>query len=401
MTPQSMFSVVGLIALAGWLLLAASIVLRRPLWRDLIAGRILPLSLSVFYAVLIMAFWGRREGGFDSLAQVQRLFGSPWLLLAGWVHYLAFDLFVGAHIARSSADLGLPRWPLILLLPLTFLFGPLGLLGFEITKLLLRQVDGGTVASQLLHTIRCGSPLLWPSIVAMALFALVCVGLMQFDDRLIQGVSVWQKPAKFFLSLAVQFATIGWALSYLPETERRSRRLRSIIGLMLAAGWTEQAYIIFRAARAEASHFNIGDTTSVLLYGLMGLGALILTATMLEVGRRLWRQRHRGLMAEAGGLGLMLGAVLATAGGGYLSAQQGHWGGGVADDSTGIGFFSWSTSGGDLRVAHFIGLHVAQLLPLAALSGRRSVVITVAVLTTLACVATFVQAVLGIPLLRL
>jgi hypothetical protein len=222
------------------------------------------------------------------------------LLLAGWVHYLAFDLFVGAHIAKSSAELGLPRWPLILLLPLTFMFGPLGLLGFEVTKLLLRPVAGATAASQLLHTIRRGSPLLWPSIVAMALFALVCVGLMQFDGRLIHGVSVWQKPAKFFLSLAVQFATIGWALSYLPEQERQSRGLRSIIGVMLAAGWTEQAYIIFRAARAEASHFNIGDTTSVLLYGLMGLGALILTATMLEVGRRLWRQRHRGLMAEAG-----------------------------------------------------------------------------------------------------
>ena len=134
MTPEALFSAFNLIAMAGWLALAAGVVLRRPWLRDTLAGTYIPVALSAAYAILIAFFFFGTEGGFDSLANVQKLFTSPWAALAGWVHYLAFDLFMGARIARGMEEQGLPRWPLIALLPLTFMFGPAGYLAFEILK---------------------------------------------------------------------------------------------------------------------------------------------------------------------------------------------------------------------------------------------------------------------------
>ena len=122
------FSLASYLAMAGWAILIAGIVLKRPLLRDAVAGRYLPLALSAGYTVLILAFWWQGEGGFGSLANVQQLFTSPWLALAGWVHFLAFDLFIGALMARRMMEAGLSRLLLIPVLPLAFLFGPAGFL---------------------------------------------------------------------------------------------------------------------------------------------------------------------------------------------------------------------------------------------------------------------------------
>ena len=128
MTPELLFSLSGPVALIGWLSLAAGILLRNALLRDTVAGTAIPLALSAAYATLILVFWWTAEGGFDSLANVQKLFTSPWVALAGWVHYLAFDLAIGAILARKVMAAGLSRLFLIPILPLTFLFGPIGFL---------------------------------------------------------------------------------------------------------------------------------------------------------------------------------------------------------------------------------------------------------------------------------
>jgi hypothetical protein len=141
MTAETLFSLANFAALAAWLLLVASVVLKRPFWRDELAGRWVPLGLAALYTLLILFFFGASDGGFDTLENVQKLFASPWVALAGWVHYLAFDLFIGALIARRVMKGGLPRWSLALLLPLTFMFGPIGLLGFEIAKLLFSKTE--------------------------------------------------------------------------------------------------------------------------------------------------------------------------------------------------------------------------------------------------------------------
>jgi hypothetical protein len=128
MSPDALFQIANPLALLGWLVLVASPL--SPVWADRIAGVLIPVLLSVGYAALILAFWWSAEGGFSSLAEVMRLFTSPWIALAGWVHYLAFDLFIGAWETRKARAGGMPHLVLLPCLALTFLFGPIGLLVF-------------------------------------------------------------------------------------------------------------------------------------------------------------------------------------------------------------------------------------------------------------------------------
>jgi hypothetical protein len=126
MTAEQVFSVAGMLAMAGWLILLASPWTRRA--ADWISGIAIPLALAALYAGLVAANWAGSEGGFDSLAAVRALFTNDWLLLAGWVHYLAFDLFVGSWETRDARERGIPHGLVIPCLLLTFLFGPAGLL---------------------------------------------------------------------------------------------------------------------------------------------------------------------------------------------------------------------------------------------------------------------------------
>jgi hypothetical protein len=128
MSPDAVFTAANNLALAGWLTLAAGIVLRRSLLIRGVAGWLVPMLLSGLYAALLIAAAPHWQGGFGSLAQVAQLFDVPMILLAGWVHYLAFDLLIGAWIAQRSLDRGDPRWLMLPVLPLTFLLGPVGLL---------------------------------------------------------------------------------------------------------------------------------------------------------------------------------------------------------------------------------------------------------------------------------
>jgi hypothetical protein len=134
-TPDLVFQLGNGLALAAWLALAFSPAsTRRAPRARLFAGRIVPLVLAVVY-VLLFARRGMGDGGYGSLAEVQRLLAVPELLAAGWLHYLAFDLFVGAWIAERAGALGLPHLLVLPLLALTFLFGPAGLLAFALLRL--------------------------------------------------------------------------------------------------------------------------------------------------------------------------------------------------------------------------------------------------------------------------
>ena len=130
LSPELAFSVANTVALLAWLTLAAS-PSKAPwaplVWR--ITGRGVPLLFSAAYVVLLLVA-DPTGGNFNSLAGVQQLFSSPYALTAGWVHYLAFDLFVGGWIAQRAATLQLPYWQVLPTLALTFLFGPLGYASF-------------------------------------------------------------------------------------------------------------------------------------------------------------------------------------------------------------------------------------------------------------------------------
>jgi hypothetical protein len=122
---ERLFSIANVVALAGWIALALA-PNRRGVRRA--AGVVVPLLLCGAYTLLIMTQAPQASGGFGSLAEVSMLFRSPGMLLAGWIHYLAFDLLVGAWEVQDAEQVGLSRWLLLPCLALTFLLGPAGLL---------------------------------------------------------------------------------------------------------------------------------------------------------------------------------------------------------------------------------------------------------------------------------
>lgn len=132
--PDLVFRLGNAAALPAWLALALSPASARwaPTVRRL-AGRVWPAGLAVAYVALIAVHW-RGEGGFGSLDEVRALFAVPGALAAGWLHYLAFDLFVGAWIAERAAARGWPHALLLPVLALTFLFGPAGLLAYALLR---------------------------------------------------------------------------------------------------------------------------------------------------------------------------------------------------------------------------------------------------------------------------
>jgi hypothetical protein len=132
MSPDTVFSLASSTAMVGWLLLILA-----PRWAALIAFIRLGLigALSLTYAVLVFVYFFRVEGGgFGSIAEVRALFMDDSVLVAGWVHYLAFDLFIGTWIAVEADKRGYNRLLQAPILIATFLFGPLGLLLLFLTR---------------------------------------------------------------------------------------------------------------------------------------------------------------------------------------------------------------------------------------------------------------------------
>lgn len=134
MNPDTIFSIANTAVLPAWVLLMAA---PKWPWTQRVALVTGPVLIGLAYALIAARMLPASGGNFASLAGVAALFADRRILLAGWLHYLAFDLFVGAWEARDSAALGLPRFILIPCLLLTFLLGPLGLLlylGFRFSR---------------------------------------------------------------------------------------------------------------------------------------------------------------------------------------------------------------------------------------------------------------------------
>jgi hypothetical protein len=129
MTPEALFQAANPLALLGWLALCLAPVFPRIAMP--VAGLVIPLVLSAGYTSVMLAHWTSAPGGFDSLPAVAQLMENRWLLLAGWAHYLAFDLVVGTWEVRTARREGIPHLLVLPCLALTFLFGPAGYLTFQ------------------------------------------------------------------------------------------------------------------------------------------------------------------------------------------------------------------------------------------------------------------------------
>jgi hypothetical protein len=247
-----------------------------------------------------------------------------------------------------------------------------------------------------------------PRLVAFALLMLVlmlpgAIGL-GLDDRVLRGVNVWVKPMKFMASVALLALTTAWFARQLPAAVRQGHSFNLLVWTLMASGGFEVGYITLQAALGEASHYNVGDPVHAMLYTLMGIGAMALTATQPWLAWLIWRHGDRNI-APAYRLAVLLGLTLTF----VLGASVGILlGGGQPASGVGLPVVGWSRSMGDLRVAHFVGIHAGQVLPLAgfalahwrpraALAG----VWAVTTLWSLLWAGTLWQALAGRPLIGL
>ena len=145
MTPQQVFSIANTVALIAWIMLA--VLPGRPWVTKTITTKVVPLLFAVLYTAIAVSLVSRAPGGFSTLAAVATLFSNPWLLLAGWVHYLAFDLLVGSWELQDARERGIPHLLVVPCLALTFLFGPAGWLLYTVVRSI-RRTGSTTISSR-------------------------------------------------------------------------------------------------------------------------------------------------------------------------------------------------------------------------------------------------------------
>lgn len=145
MSPEQVFSIANSIALLSWLLLA-SLPGRR--WvTGVVIAQVVPAFFAAIYLVIVVTTFGRTSGGFSTLAGVAALFSNPWMLLAGWVHYLAFDLLTGLWEVTDARKRGIPHLLVVPSLLLTFLFGPAGWLLYCVLRFTYFRIGRSTLSN--------------------------------------------------------------------------------------------------------------------------------------------------------------------------------------------------------------------------------------------------------------
>lgn len=243
---------------------------------------------------------------------------------------------------------------------------------------------------------------------ALLALAVVAVIALQLDPRRIGETGVWTKPAKFLGSIGIFSLTAAWFFGYIAPQRRRAPLMIATIAVLLVAGSFELVYIGWQGWRGEASHWNLTTPFHARMYQLMGIGAVLLVATTLPLAWQIARHPARGLRPDfvaAVVIGLVLTFALGGGLGGYMSAQSGH---AVGPEGAGLPIVGWNRLGGDLRVAHFMGMHAQQAIVLLALAvaglatrARWTLIIGGAVCYMFVTIALWLQAVAGKPLFPL
>lgn len=243
--------------------------------------------------------------------------------------------------------------------------------------------------------------------LALLMLALVGAAMQTVDPRVLaSGVNVWVKPVKFLVSVGVFALTAAWFFGYI-RPERRSALLpRMVVVMLIGAGSLELLWIGWQAGNGLESHFNNDTPFFNMMYSLMGLFAVILIGSTLPLAWEIARRPAAGTRSDfvaAVVIGLTLTFLLGGGLGGYMSAQPGH---NVGATGGHVPLFGWNRSGGDLRTAHFLGIHSEQAIPLLAAlvagwPGRaRWAALGAGTLAYVAlALAVFAQAVAGRPLL--
>ncbi len=226
-----------------------------------------------------------------------------------------------------------------------------------------------------------------------------------FNEALVLGINSMIKPMKFALSIWIYSWTMAWILNY--ANDQRKVKVYSWVAA-ICMGF-EQSAITFQACKGTLSHFNKSDTFGVVLFALMGIFILTITLytayiTYIFIKQKTYKLAPAIVWSIQTGL---IFFVIFSLYGGYVSSLTGHTVGGI-DGGKGLFFLNWSTVFGDLRVAHFLGIHSLQVIPLFALTISKyfddirsiKVVKIFSLLYLTFILLTLIQGLLGIPFLK-
>lgn len=201
--------------------------------------------------------------------------------------------------------------------------------------------------------------LFWLALCSAGL-AVVFAGLALVDSRTLLGAPLWIKPLKFALSFAAYGGALAWMLGQLREPA-----LRRAGWVIVAASAVELAIISGQAGRGVRSHFNDDSLADGVAFAVMGATIVTLYLATVAIALRFLHEPGRDRAAAAAiRLGLLV--ALAGMGVGVIMSVLGSHAVGVPDGGPGLPFVGWSSTGGDLRIAHFTGMHALQILPLLA-----------------------------------
>ncbi|HEY5968805.1 MAG TPA: hypothetical protein VIU35_12585 [Chitinophagaceae bacterium] len=238
--------------------------------------------------------------------------------------------------------------------------------------------------------------LFWFGLFNLAV-AIVCLILMPFEKTQILGVNRWLKPFKFYSSVGIMILTMGWLLYYL----NNPKKIKLFSWLMVLTMFFENGLIIAQAIRKTSSHFNATSALNGIVFNLMGMLIAIFTITVIFVCISFFKQKQFSI-PDAYVWGIRLGLlffIIFSLEGGLMVGLLKHTVGGL-DGGPGLPLVNWSTEYGDLRIAHFIGIHSLQVLPLVGnyFSKTKRQTIIFSVVYFLLASILFLQAMKGIPL---
>ena len=238
--------------------------------------------------------------------------------------------------------------------------------------------------------------LFWFGLFNLAV-AVVCLILMPFEETQILGVNRWLKPFKFYSSVGIMVLTMDWLLYYLNNT----KKIRTYSWLIVITMFFENGLIIAQAIRKTTSHFNATSALNGIVFSIMGMLKAIFTIVVIFACVSFFRQKQFSILTPyvwGIRLGLLFFIIFSLEGGVMVGLLKHTIGG--PDGGPGLPLVNWSNQYGDLRIAHFIGIHSLQVLPLFGnyFSKTKKQTIIFSVVYFLLASALFIQAMKGIPL---
>ncbi|PWU00763.1 MAG: hypothetical protein C5B52_08350 [Bacteroidetes bacterium] len=192
---------------------------------------------------------------------------------------------------------------------------------------------------------------------------IICAILIQFDTRTVLGIDVWIKPLKFFLSVGILSWTMAWYLDYLTRKKAVKRYSRFLVFSLFC----ETSIISLQSARGIRSHFNLTSPLNSILFNIMGVLIAFFVLYTAYICYLFFKQKQFNLpMVYVWGIRIgLIFFIIFSFEGGVMVRHLGHTVGGE-DGGPGIPLLNWSTLYGDLRIAHFLGMHSLQIIPFCA-----------------------------------